>query len=56
MDAGLTDGVTSVESQALRDAHRRITELEADLALVKAASEIFNAQAVVDPKGCTPSR
>ena len=56
VDAELTDGVTSVESRPLRDAQRRITELEAELALVKAAREIFNAQAVVDPKGGTPSR
>ncbi len=56
MNAGLRDGVTSVESQALRDAHRRIKELEEELALVKAASEIFDAQVVVDPKGGKPSR
>ena len=56
VDAGLRDGVTSVESQALRDAHRRIKELEEELALVKAASEIFDAQVVVDPKGGKPSR
>lgn len=54
--AGLADGVTSIESQALRDAHRRIKELEDELVLVKAASEIFDAQAVVDPKGGKPSR
>ena len=56
MDAGLTDGVTSTESQALRDAHRRIKELEDELTLVKAASEIYDAQAVVDPKDGKPSR
>jgi len=56
VDAGLADGVTSTESQALRDAHRRIKELEYELALVKATSEIFDAQAVVDPKGVRPSR
>jgi len=42
--------------KALRDAHRRIKELEDELALVKAASETYDAQAVVDPKGDRPSR
>ena len=56
VDAGLAEGVTSTESQALRDAHRRIKELEDELALVKAASEIYDAQAVVDPKDGKPSR
>ena len=35
--AGLAEGVTSSESQALRDAHRWIKEFEDELALVKAA-------------------
>jgi len=56
VDAGLTEGVTSTDSQVLRDAHRRIKELEDELALVKAASEIYDAQAVVDPKAGKPSR
>ena len=56
VDAGLADGVTSTESQALRDAQKRIKELEDELALVKAASEIYDAQAVVDTKGVRPSR
>jgi transposase-like protein len=56
VDARLADGVTSTEGQALRDAHRRIKELEDELALVKAASEIYGSQAVVDPKGVRPSR
>jgi transposase-like protein len=56
VDTGLADGVTSTESQALRDAQKRIKELEDELALVKAASEIYGAQAVVDPKGVRPSR
>jgi len=56
VDADLAEGVTSSESQALRDAHRRIKELEDELALVKAASEIHDAQAVVDPKDGKPSR
>ena len=54
--AYLAEGVTSSESQALLDAHRRIKELEDELALVKAASEIYDAQAVVDPKDGKPSR
>ena len=56
VDAGLAEGVTSTESQVLRDAHRRIKELEDELALAKAASEIYDAQAVVDPKDGKPSR
>lgn len=56
MDAILKNGVTSMESRALRDAHVRIKELEEERALVKAASEIFDAQAVVDAKGGKPSR
>ena len=56
VDAGLAEGTTSTESQALRDAHRGIKDLEDELALVKAASEIFDAQAVVDPKSGKPSR
>jgi len=55
-DAGPSEGVTSMESQALRDAHRRIQELEDELALVNAASKIFDAQVVVNPKGGGPSR
>jgi len=43
VDAEFADDVTSTESQALRDAHRRIKELEDELALVKAASEIIRS-------------
>jgi len=56
VDAGLTEGVASAESQALRDAHRRIKELEDEIALDKAASEIYDAQAMVDPRDDSPSR
>jgi hypothetical protein len=56
MDAGLEDGVTWVVSRALRDVHRRIMELEKELTLVKAASGIFDARSLVDPKGSGPSR
>ena len=55
-DAGLAMGVTSIESQTLRNAHRRIQALEDELALVKAASETYGAQVVVDPKDGKPSR
>jgi len=56
VDAGLAEGVVSSESQALRDAHRRIKELEDEVALVRAVSEIYDTQAVVDPKDGKPSR
>ena len=55
VDAGLADGVTSTESQALRDAHRQIKELEDELAPVNARSEIYDFQAVVDPIDGKPS-
>jgi len=56
VDVGLAVGVTSTESHALRDAHRRTKRLHADLTLVKAASDIFDAQPVVDSRDDRPSR
>lgn len=56
MNSGLAKGPTSTESQALRNALRRIKDLENELAPVKATSEIVDAEAVVDPKGGKPSR
>jgi len=56
VDAGLANRVTSTASQALRDAHRRMQGLERELALVKNASDIQYALAVVDPKGDKPAR
>ncbi len=56
VDAGLVDGVDSVESAELRAARKRINALEKELQLVKDASELFDAEAVVDPKDVRPSR
>ncbi len=56
IDAGCIDGMDSVESAALRAAHKRIRALERELQLVKDASEIYDSLAVVDPKGGRPSR
>ncbi len=56
IDAGLAEGVDSVESAALRAANKRIKALEQELQLVKDASEIYGSLAVVDPKGDRPLR
>jgi transposase-like protein len=49
-DAGLTPGGTSYEPDPLVAARRRIKELEAELELVRKASELFQ-EGAVDPKG-----
>jgi hypothetical protein len=51
IDAGVNDGVPSVEADELAAAHRRITQLEAELALTRDACALFNDQEVVSPKG-----
>ncbi len=56
IDAGVIDGIDSIESAALRAAHARIRALEKELRLVKDASEIYDSLAVVDPKGGRPLR
>jgi ribosomal protein S2 len=56
IDAGLVEGIDSAESTALRAARKRIKALEKELQPVKDASEIYDSLAVVDPKGCRPSR
>ena len=56
VDAGLAEDVTSAENQAPRDSLRRIKDLQYELALVKAAGEIFHAQVVMDPRDDRPSR
>jgi transposase len=50
-DAGLRPGTKSVEVDQLAQAHRTITELEAELEAVKAASALFNGEEPVSPKG-----
>ncbi|WP_155769332.1 IS3 family transposase [Mycobacterium asiaticum] len=50
IDAGVIDGIASVEADELSAAHRRIAQLEAELALTRDACELFNAGVVVPPK------
>ena len=50
IDTGQRPGVKSFEADPLAAARRRIQELEAELEMVKAASEIFE-EGEVDPKG-----
>src|SRR5437016_2573694 len=50
IDAGGRPGAKSFETDPLQAARRRIIELEAELKLVKAASDLF-ADGAVDPKG-----
>jgi transposase-like protein len=54
IDAGVKDGLDSQESAELRSLRKRIRVLEQELQLVKDASELFDAQAVVPPKGGRP--
>jgi transposase len=51
IDAGVNDGVPSVEADELAAAHRRIAQLEAELELTRDACALFNDQDVVSPKG-----
>src|SRR3954470_15906433 len=50
IDAGQRPGAKSYEADPLQAARRRIIELEAELKLVRAASDLF-ADGAVDPKG-----
>lgn len=50
IDAGVIEGVPSVEADELAAAHKRIAHLEAELALTRDACELFNDEAVVPPK------
>src|SRR6478672_10571040 len=52
IDAGQRPGAKSYEADPLLAARRRIKELEAELKVVKAASQLFEDGAV-DPKGST---
>ncbi|OBI74394.1 transposase [Mycobacterium sp. E740] len=47
VDAGVIDGIPSVEADELAAARKRIAALEAELALTRDACELFNEQAVV---------
>ena len=46
IDAGVIEGVPSVEADELAAAHKRIAQLEAELALTRDACELLNAEAV----------
>jgi putative transposase len=50
IDAGVVEGVPSVEAYELAVAHKRIAVLEAELALTRDACDLFDNQAVVPPK------
>jgi transposase-like protein len=49
IDAGVIEGIPSVEADELAAAHKRIAALEAELALARDACELFDEQAVVPP-------
>ena len=51
IDAGVIEGIPSVEADELAAARRRITALEAELALTRDACELFNSAAVVPQNG-----
>src|SRR5438105_3566434 len=53
IDPGRRPGTVSYEADPLVAARRRIKELEAELKLVKAASELFTEGEQVSPKGST---
>jgi len=55
VDRGELAGTSTPESAELRAARRRIAELEAELATVKRASELFNEGRVVRLKHCSHS-
>ncbi|EUA08161.1 transposase family protein [Mycobacterium kansasii 732] len=50
IDAGVIEGIPSVEADEVAAAHKRIAALEAELALTRDACELFDEQAVVPPK------
>lgn len=50
MDAGVNDGLPSVDADELAGAHRRIARLEAELTLTRDACALFNDREVVSPK------
>ena len=50
IDAGVIQGIPSVEADELGTAHERIAALEAELTLTRDACELFNERAVVPPR------
>ena len=55
IDAGQRPGTKSYEADPLLEARRRIKELEAELELTRAASDLFAKADDVSPKGSTRS-
>ena len=51
IDHDLRPGVKSVDVNELGRAQRTIEELEAELAIVRAASALFNGEEPISPKG-----
>lgn len=51
VDRGERSGTSSRNRTELARAHRRIRELETELAIVKKASEFFNSLDTIRPKG-----
>jgi transposase len=51
IDHDLRPGVKSVDVNELARAQRTIEELEAELAIVRAASALFNGEEPISPKG-----
>ena len=54
IDLGLVSGISTCVSAELKAARRRIRELEAELAAVKRASELFDENRVMRPKDLYP--
>ncbi len=50
IDTGVESGLSSVEAAELREAKRRIAELETELAVTRRANELLKEQ-VMSPKG-----
>lgn len=55
VDAGLASGTPSTLAPDLQSAAKRIRQLEDELAIVKAASALYDGQVVVPPKGSSRS-
>ena len=51
IDAGLRDGRKSLEADELAQAYQRISELEHEVEITRAAAAIFNGEEPVGPKG-----
>ena len=56
IDRGLEPGLMSSETEELRAARRRITELETELAVTRRANELLKAQVVTAGDGTRRSR